>query len=53
MRRLSNKDRKSKHVIICVAGFLQEKENFHDMWKGVIKIFKYAELFSFAWTSLT
>ena len=51
MRRLSDKDQKSKHVVICAAGFLQEQDNFFDMWKGVIKTFKHAEVYSLVWTS--
>ncbi len=32
LRRLSDSDVKSKHVVICAAGFLQEQDNFIDMW---------------------
>ena len=51
LRRLSDKDQKSKHLVICAAGFLQEQDNFYEMWKGILKAYKHAEVYSLVWTS--
>jgi hypothetical protein len=51
LRRLSDSDVKSKHVVICAAGFLQEQDNFIDMWQGIMNAYKHAEVYSLVWTS--
>ena len=49
--RVSKPTVKSKHVIICISGFLQEKEDKADTWKSVAKYYKYAEVYALSWTA--
>lgn len=49
--RVSNPEVKSKHVVICISGFLQEKEDKADTWKSVAKHYKNAEVYALSWTA--
>ena len=51
LRRLSDKETKSKHIIICAAGFLQEIDDFKAMWGSVLQAYKHSEVFALIWTS--
>lgn len=51
MERVSPPDRKSKHVVICVSGFLQEDEDKSEFWGELIHHFKNAEVFSVRWNA--
>ena len=49
--RVSDSSVKSKHVVICISGFLQEKEDKADTWANVAKYYKNAEVFAVSWTA--
>lgn len=49
--RVCSTDLKSKHVVICVSGFLQELEDNRDAWKNVSTFFKHAEVYALKWTA--
>ena len=49
--RVSNPTIKSKHVVICISGFLQEREDKADTWSSVAKYYKYAEVYALSWTA--
>ena len=49
--RVSDASVKSKHVVICISGFLQEKEDKADTWANVAKYYKNAEVFAVSWTA--
>jgi hypothetical protein len=53
LRRISDKEVKSKHVVICAAGFLQEDDDFNAMWGSVLKTYRHSEVFAMVWTSCT
>lgn len=46
-----NPDLKSKHCVICVSGFLQEKEDKRDTWQNVGIYYKNAEVYALTWTA--
>lgn len=49
--RVSAPETASKHIVICVSGFLQELEDNRDTWQNVVTFFKNAEVFALKWTS--
>ena len=49
--RVSSADCKSKHIVICVSGFLQELEDNKETWKNVVAFYKHAEVFALKWTA--
>jgi len=52
LRRMSDKEIKSKHIVICAAGFLQEEDDFNSMWGSVLKAYKHSEVFAMVWSSV-
>ena len=49
--RVSPPQVRSKHVVICISGFLQEKEDKADTWKNVALHYKHAEVYALSWTA--
>ena len=49
--RVSKPTVKSKNVVICISGFLQEKEDKVDTWKNVANHYKYSEVYALSWTA--
>ena len=49
--RVSNDDLKSKHIVICVSGFMQELEDNKETWKNAHTFFKHAEVYALKWTA--
>ena len=49
--RTSSNEIKSKHIVICVSGFLQELEDNRETWKNASEYFKYAEVYALKWTA--
>ena len=49
--RISEPNLKSKHIVICVSGFLQELENNRNTWENVTTFFKHAEVYALKWTA--
>jgi len=53
LRRVSNPEVKSKHLIICVTGFMQEDQDKESFWKHLIDYYKHAEIYAVSWNALT
>jgi hypothetical protein len=53
MERISDPKIKSKHVVICITGFLQEDQNKGEFWKELKKYYKNAEIFAVSWNACT
>jgi len=51
--RISPHDVKSKHVIICITGFLQEDADKGSYWEHLVEFYKYAEIYAVNWNALT
>ena len=51
MDRICNAELKSKHIVICVSGFMQELEDNKDTWKHVSTYYKHAEVYALKWTA--
>ena len=51
--RVSPADVKSRHVIICVHGFLMQEDDVKEDWDEIVKHYKYAEVYALRWTSTT
>ena len=51
LERCSDSELKSKHVVICVSGFMQELEDNTKTWANLITYFKHAEVFALKWTA--
>jgi len=50
--RISPKERQSRHVVICISGFLTQDVEKSESWRHVINHFKNSEIFAYNWTSL-
>ena len=50
LERISDSNIKSKHVIICITGFLQENLDKAKFWEELKKYYKNAEIFALSWT---
>lgn len=53
LERVSDPNVKSKHVIICVTGFLQEDQEKAEFWENLIKFYKHAEIYALSWNACT
>jgi hypothetical protein len=53
LERLSPYLKQSRHIVICISGFLTENVEKKESWKHSINHFKYAEVYAFNWTSLS
>ena len=53
LRRISPPHIKSKHVIICITGFLQEDQDKSEYWEHLVGYFKHAEIFAVSWNACT
>ena len=51
LQRVSSPEVKSKHVIVCITGFMQEDENKAEYWENLIKHYKHAEIFAVSWNA--
>lgn len=51
--KISSPKVKSKHVIICIAGFLQEDQDKSDFWEHLVEYYKYAEIYALNWNACT
>jgi len=49
--RVSAKEQQSKHVVICIAGFLIEDIDKTEEWANVQTHYKHAEVYALTWTS--
>lgn len=53
LKRVSAPNVKSKHVLICITGFLQESEDKAEFWEHLIAHYKHAEIFALSWNACT
>ena len=53
LERVSDPKVKSKHVIVCVTGFLQEDQEKAEFWENLIKFYKHAEIYALSWNACT
>lgn len=53
LERVSDPAVKSKHVIVCVTGFLQEDQEKAEFWEHLIEYYKHAEIFAMSWNACT
>ena len=51
MERISDSKMKSKHIVICITGFLQESQDKGKFWAELKKYYKNAEIFAISWTA--
>ena len=51
--RISPPEVKSKHVIICITGFLQEDQNKAEFWENLIAYYKHSEIYAVSWNACT
>jgi hypothetical protein len=42
---------KSKHIIICVSGYMSESDDHLFAWEKIIKLFPHSTIYSFLWQS--
>ena len=49
--RLSAPSVKSRHVIICIHGFLMQNDDQKKTWAEVVEYYKYCEVYALRWTS--
>mmetsp|Transcript_2651 Transcript_2651/g.4116 ORF Transcript_2651/g.4116 Transcript_2651/m.4116 type:complete len:93 (-) Transcript_2651:414-692(-) len=53
LERISDPKVKSKHVIVCITGFMQEDQNKSEFWEYLIEHYKHAEIFAVSWNACT
>lgn len=53
LKKISGFLTKSRHVVICISGFLTEDVEKSESWNHVINHYKYAEIFALNWNSLS
>lgn len=53
LERVSDPKVKSKHVVVCVTGFLQEDQEKAEFWEHLIEYYKHAEIFAMSWNACT
>lgn len=53
LHRVSSPEVKSKHVVICISGFLQEDQDKSQFWQRLIGYYKHAEVFAVSWNACT
>ena len=53
IERISPPEVKSKHVIICITGFMQEDQDKADFWQNLVQYYKHAEVFAVSWNACT
>lgn len=49
--RVSDSNKKSGHVVICISGFLQEDADKTKEWAHVQTWYKHSEVYALSWTS--
>lgn len=49
--RASSPETQSKHIVICVSGFLQELEDNTQTWANLVTFYKHAEVYALKWTA--
>jgi hypothetical protein len=42
---------RSKHIVICVSGYLSQTDNQHDEWKKLTQLYPHSEFFALHWRS--
>lgn len=53
LERISDPSVKSKHLVICITGFMQEDQNKKEFWENLVEYYKHAEVFAVSWTACT
>ena len=53
LERISDPSVKSKHVVICITGFMQEDQNKKEFWEHLVDYYKHAEVFAVSWNACT
>lgn len=53
LQRISSPEVKSKHVIVCITGFMQEDEDKAEYWEHLVKHYRHAEIFAVSWNACT
>jgi ribosomal protein S17E len=53
LEKISPSNVQSKHIIICISGFLTEDVEKKESWRHAINHFKNAEVFALNWSSLS
>lgn len=47
----ADRGNKSKHVVICISGFLQQETDLQDFWRNMQGYYKHAEMFFVSWNA--
>lgn len=53
LERISDPSVKSKHVVICITGFMQEDQNKKEFWEKLVEYYKHAEVYAVSWNACT
>lgn len=53
LQKISSSNSRSRHVVICISGFLTEEVDKKDSWRFTVNHYKYAEVFAITWNSLS
>lgn len=53
LNRLSPPHVKSKHVVVCAAGFMQQDVESNMFWDQLVGVYKHAEVFALSWNGCT
>eukprot|EP00347_Sterkiella_histriomuscorum_P010579 403375736 len=53
LKKIGSLQQKSRHVVICISGFLTEDVEKSESWGLVVNHYKYAEVFALNWNSLS
>lgn len=53
LQKISQYQSKSRHIIICISGFLTEDVEKKESWRHLINHYKNAEIYALNWNSLT
>ena len=48
-----NQNRRSKHIVIAISGFMQEDQDKDDFWSHLNSYYKHAEVYAVSWTAST
>jgi hypothetical protein len=53
LTKISPDNVRSKHIVICVSGFLTEDVDKKESWRHIVNHYKHAEVFAMTWNSLS
>lgn len=53
LKRISSNNLQSKHIVICISGFLSQDVDKREAWGDVVNHYRNAEVFALTWNSLS